>query len=88
MEKRYDHIDVNSILISINDIRDKFFDGTELFPEERMALHNYDKFRLAYLNASKDEKDFDNRYFQLQVMANLHPFTDFIDYDSIPNSKA
>jgi hypothetical protein len=87
VKKRDDQIDINSILISINDIRDKFFEGQELNPAERQALHNYDKFRLTYLNGSKDEKDFDYRYFQLQVMANLHPFTDFVDYENIPHSK-
>ena len=51
--------------------------------EELLAMQNYDKFRLAFLNASKNEADFDQRYFQLQVMANLHQYTDFLDYDQL-----
>lgn len=71
------------LLVSINDIRDKYFNGDKMSEEEARALENYDKFRLAHLNASEDEKDFDKRYFQLQVMANLYSYTDFLDYSKI-----
>ena len=47
-------------------------------------MKNFDKYRLEYLNGSQDEADFDNRYFQLQVMANLHPYTEFLDIELPP----
>ncbi|UKN00755.1 hypothetical protein K6119_13545 [Paracrocinitomix mangrovi] len=78
------HIDTDAFLISINDIRDKYFEGEKLPQDELVAMHNYDKFRLEYLNASDGEVDFERRYFRLQVMANLYPYTDFLDFDKIP----
>jgi hypothetical protein len=83
--KKFNPEDIDSayLLVSINDIRDKYFNGDQLDNEELLAMQNYDKFRLAHLNGSKDEKDFDHRYFQLQVMANLYSYRDFLDYDQI-----
>lgn len=82
--KKFDpDIDSVYLLVSINDIRDKYFNGDKLAADEITALENYDKFRLAHLNGSEDEKDFDHRYFQLQVMANLYSYKDFLDYDQI-----
>lgn len=72
-------IDSESFLISINDIKDKYFEGEPLTKDEHQAMQNFDKYRLEHLNASKDEADFDQRYFQLQVMANLHSYTEFLD---------
>ncbi|MCB9224526.1 MAG: hypothetical protein R2780_09730 [Crocinitomicaceae bacterium] len=83
MKKFNPDIDSIYLLVSINDIRDKYFEGVNLDQEEALALENYDKFRLSHLNGSKDEKDFDQRYFQLQVMANLYSFRDFLDYENI-----
>ena len=80
------NIDSDSFLISINDIKDKYFDGEPLSQEEHLAMQNYDRFRLLYLNASEDESDFDQRYFQLQVMANLHPYTEFLDIEMPPDN--
>lgn len=75
-------IESESFLISINDIKDKYFDGVSLTKEEHIAMQNFDRYRLQYLNASENEEDFDQRYFQLQVMANLHHYTEFLDLDS------
>lgn len=88
MVNENNNIDTSAFLISINDIRDKYFDGDSLSEDEATAMGNYDKYRLQYLNGSEDEADFDQRYFQLQVMANLHPYTDFIHFEQIPDSEA
>lgn len=87
MGKLSTDIDSDSLLISINDIKDKYFEGEELSVEETLAMKNYDKYRLEYLNGSQDEADFDNRYFQLQVMANLHPYTEFLDIELPPQTE-
>ena len=83
MEKFDPEIRSAYLLISINDIRDKYFGNEELNQEEVLALANYDKFRLEYLNGSENEKDFDERYFRLLVMANLYSYKDFLDYNKI-----
>lgn len=80
-------IDSDSLLVSINDIKDKYFDGEELSEEETLAMKNYDKYRLEYLNGSQNEEDFDQRYFQLQVMANLHSYKEFLDIELPPEEE-
>lgn len=64
--------------ISINDLRDKEFSGGQLTKKEKQALENYDRFRLNVLNAQSDEESFHKRYQELQVMANLDDFQEFL----------
>lgn len=63
---------------SINDLREKDYDNIDLLPNERLALKNYDRYRIAELNKQISEDKFHNRYLQLQVMANLSPFEEFL----------
>jgi hypothetical protein len=65
-------------LVSINDLRDREYSGAELFEDEKQALYNFDRFRLSQLSAQKNERDFHNKYIQLQVMANLSPYQEFL----------
>lgn len=64
--------------ISINDLRDKEFNGELLSKEEKQALSNFDKFRLTVLNAQTDDESFHKRYQELQVMANLDDYKEFL----------
>ncbi|MBL4668120.1 MAG: hypothetical protein JKY30_02505 [Flavobacteriales bacterium] len=63
---------------SINDLRDKDYDNIDLLPNERLALKNYDKYRITELNNQTSEDKFHAKYMQLQVMANLSPFQEFL----------
>lgn len=65
-------------VISINDLRNREYAGQKLSNEEKTALQNFDKFRLAQLSEQKSERDFHNKYIQLQVMANLSPYQEFL----------
>lgn len=65
--------------ISINDLREKEENGLSMKDEQRLALHNYEKCRIAELNSALDEEDFHNKYKLLQVMANLRPYQDFLN---------
>ena len=69
------------IFFSINDLRDKDYENVDLSTNERLALKNYDRYRIAELNKQTSEKNFHNRYMQLQVMANLSPFEEFLKED-------
>jgi len=71
--------DEKGLPISINDIRDQYFSGESLSKEELSALFNYDKFRLAYLNAAENEEEFEKRYLMLQAKANLSSYKEFLD---------
>ena len=64
--------------LSINDLKDKEYNEIELTKEERLALKNFDRFRIVELNRQKSENDFNTKYFQLQAMANLSPFEEFL----------
>lgn len=70
--------------ISINDLRDKEFAGSKLNAEEKKALANFDAYRIGILNAQENEDDFHKAYRQLQVIANLGDWKEFLkeDYSS------
>ncbi|HTF03046.1 MAG TPA: hypothetical protein VK826_03440 [Bacteroidia bacterium] len=65
--------------MSINDLRDKEFNGDTLTSEEQTALLNFDRYRIEQLNGIHDDKEFHERYRQLQVMANLGDWKDFLN---------
>ena len=66
---------------SINDLREKDYKDVDLSPNERLAVKNFDRYRIAELNKQTSEDRFHNRYMQLQVMANLSPFEEFLKED-------
>lgn len=67
-----------SLAVSINDLRDKEFSGIKLNAEERTALTNFDKYRIDVLNAQDDEQKFHYKYRQIQVIANLSDWREFL----------
>ncbi len=64
--------------LSINDLRDKDFNNHELTHQERLALKNFDRYRINELNKQTTENLFNQKYLHLQVMANLHPYNEFL----------
>jgi uncharacterized protein (UPF0305 family) len=72
---------ITKLVESINDIRDKEFSGIKLTAEEKFALSNFDKYRLQILNAQTDEEAFHYKYRQLQVIANLSDWREFLKTD-------
>ena len=63
---------------SINDLREKDYQDIALLPNERLAIKNYDRYRISELNKQTTEDQFHNKYMQLQVMANLSPYEEFL----------
>jgi len=66
---------------SINDLRELDFTNVGLTPQERLALKNFDRYRIVQLNNQPSEKKFHAKYLQLQVMANLTPYQEFLKED-------
>ena len=66
------------LVVSINDLRDKEFSGVKLNQEERLALSNFDRYRIQVLNSQTDEDKFHYQYRQLQVIANLSDWREFL----------
>lgn len=64
--------------LSINDLRDREFSGGLLTDEEKKALHHYDVYRIKLLNSQNDEETFHKVYRQLQVIANLGDWKEFL----------
>lgn len=64
--------------LSINDLKDKEYSNTDLTHEERIALKNFDRYRIEQLNAQNSDKAFQRKYLQLQAMANLSPYDEFL----------
>lgn len=69
------------LVTSINDLRDKEFSGVKLTAEEKFALSNFDKYRINVLNSQEEEEKFHYHYRQLQVIANLSDWKEFLSED-------
>lgn len=78
LKKYFAKSDIGGVL-SINDIRDREFNGERLSADELTALKNFDRYRIETLNGIHDDKEFHERYRQLQVMANLGDWKDFLN---------
>jgi len=74
---------VGGLPVSINDIRDKYFEDIPLTAEEKLALNNFDKYRMNYLNSAANEEVFEKRYLEIQAKANLADYKDFLDSDNL-----
>jgi len=68
----------SGLVVSINDLRDKEFSGVKLSAEEKFALSNFDKYRISVLNSQTEEEKFHYQYRQLQVIANLSDWQEFL----------
>lgn len=66
------------LVTSINDLRDREFSGIRLTKEEKLAVSNFDRYRINVLNAQEDEEVFHQKYRQLQVIANLSDWQEFL----------
>lgn len=64
--------------MSINDLREKELNGELLTLKERQALANFDRYRIAELRKQPDDMAFHERYRQLQIMANLGDYEEFL----------
>ena len=68
----------NSLVLSINDVKEKYFNGESLNTEEREALTRFDNFRIWYLNSARGELEFHKRYEELQTKAILSHYREFL----------
>ena len=66
---------------SINDLRELEYNNVTLDTNQRVAIKNFDRYRISELNNQVSEDKFHNKYMQLQVMANLSPYEEFLKED-------
>ena len=74
---------LSGLPVSINDVRDKYFENVPLTEQEKLALNNFDRYRMEYLNAAPNEEVFEKRYLEIQAKANLSAFTDFLNEENL-----
>jgi hypothetical protein len=72
---------VETLSVSINDLKDKEFSGKSLNAEEKFALSNFDKYRIRILNSQENEEAFHEAYRKIQVIANLGDWREFLKED-------
>ncbi len=77
--KKYSSIEEIEGSLSINDLREKEFNSEKLTIREKQALVNFDRYRINELNAQKDDASFHQRYRELQIMANLGKYEEFLN---------
>lgn len=64
--------------VTINDIREKEYKGELLTEEELKAIRNFEVYRLKVLNEQTTDETFHKKYQQLQVLANLGSYKQFL----------
>ncbi|MEI6021935.1 MAG: hypothetical protein WCR21_12470 [Bacteroidota bacterium] len=67
-----------TLVESIGDLKDKLSAGSKLTYEEKTAINNYERYKANVLNAELDEEKFQNKYKQMQVIANLGDWREFL----------
>ncbi len=67
-----------TLVESIGDLKDKLAAGTKLTYEEKTAINNYERYKANILNAEMDEARFQNKFKQMQVIANLGDWREFL----------
>ena len=86
LKKYFAKVDIGGT-VSINDLRDREFNGEHLSHDEVLALSNFDHYRIERLNAHSNDMEFHEQYRQLQVLANLADWKDFIDLKKFESNK-
>jgi len=86
LKKYFAKVDIGGT-VSINDLRDREFNGEHLSHDEALALANFDHYRIEQLNAQASDMDFHEQYRQLQVLANLADWKDFVDLKKFEANK-
>ena len=74
---------LSGLPVSKNDVRDKYFENVRLSEQEKIALKNFDRYRMEYLNSAPNEEVFEKRYLEIQAKANLSAFTDFLNEENL-----
>ncbi|MBL4652411.1 MAG: hypothetical protein JKY53_06030 [Flavobacteriales bacterium] len=64
--------------VSINDLREKLDNGMELTPKELTSIKNFERYQIDVLTKEMSDDEFNKKYQQLQVLANLGSFEEFL----------
>lgn len=65
-------------MVTINDLKELEYSESELTPQQRLAIRNFDRFRYKTLTSVKSETKFHKEFQRLQVLANLNSYEEFL----------
>ena len=65
-------------LLSINELKELEYSSSELTPQQRLAIKNFDRYRFKVLTSIKSEEVFHKEFQRLQVFSNLSNYEDFL----------
>ena len=68
-------------MITINDLKELEYAESDLTPQQRLAIRNFDRFRYQTLTGITSENKFHEEFQRLQVLANLNSFEEFLKED-------
>ena len=64
--------------MTINDLREIEESGKDMSPQQRLALKNFDRYKFKVLSKIKEEEKFHFEFQQIQNMAKLRNYEDFL----------
>jgi hypothetical protein len=65
-------------MVTIHDLKELEYGESELTPQHRLAIKNFDRYRFKTLTSAKSESKFHQEFQRLQVLANLNNFEEFL----------
>lgn len=65
-------------LLSINELKELEYSSSNLTPQQRLAIKNFDRYRFKVLTSIKSEEVFHKEFQRLQVFSNLSNYEDFL----------
>ena len=68
-----------SIVITISDLKDDYYDGIALTDEQKQALKNFDRLKVVVLSEALNDKEFQKRYFEFQLKENTLDYKEFLN---------
>lgn len=78
MKTQSQHTETMQVVVSINDLKDRMFDGERLSLNEKMAVVNFDNYRLNRLNSVKNDPSFMEVYDIIRAEADLKDYREFL----------
>lgn len=65
-------------LLTINELKEIESSSSDLTPQQRLAIKNFDRYRFNILTSIKSEELFQREFQRLQVLSNLSNYEDFL----------
>jgi len=65
-------------MVTINDLKELEYNKSDITPQQRLSIRNFDRFRYQTLTHITSEEKFHEEFQRLQVLANLNNYEEFL----------